>query len=246
MDAVFYGTLAGLSTVAGVLLVMRWHGWATTHSQYVNSLAAGLILGLAFLSLVPEAQELTNPRTSFLYVLAGFAVLYVVETLVVFHSGAERHFHGDDEHHHHDTAKAWTVFSGLFLHSFVDGLVIGIGFEVSHAIGLLAAAGVILHELPEGVTTFALLLTRIQRRTAFLLSLAVAAATPAGALFALAPLRGMGQDTVGALLAAAAGSFIYVGAADLIPETHARKGWINAVFFVGGIGLAYGLSRTVH
>ncbi len=242
MEAVFYSSIAGAASILGILLVVRWQDWTIAHSHFVNSLAAGVILGVAFFSLMPEALEMS--RHALLFVLAGFMVLYVIETVVVFHSGAEIHFDDKDDHGH--SSRAWTVFTGLFLHSLMDGVVIGIGFEVSHELGMLAAVSVILHELPEGATTFVLLINRITQRLAVILSIAVGVATPLGAFVSLVALRGMGHETLGVMLALAAGSFIYIGASDLVPETHTRKGWINAIFIIAGAVLVYVLSHALH
>jgi zinc and cadmium transporter len=243
MEAVVYSLIAGGASVIGILLVMRWHEWTIRHSHLVNSLAAGVILGVAFFAIMPEAVEMAGEH-ALGFVLVGFVVFYVIETVAVLHSGAEMHFHGNDDHAH--ASRGWTIFLGLFIHSLVDGIVIGMGFEVEHGVGILAAASVILHELPEGATTFVLLLDRLQRRTALILSVAVGLATPVGTLMTLAFLPKMGHGALGLLLAAAAGTFIYVGASDLVPETHTRKGWINAIFLIAGASAAFVMVQLVH
>ena len=108
--------------------------------------------------------------------------------------------------------------------------------------GLFVAAGVILHELPEGVTSFALMLRSMQRRTALLLSVSVALATPVGAAIALGPLSGLSESGLGVMMAVAGGSFLYVAASDLIPETHERDVLQNAAFLLVGAGLLYFLT----
>lgn len=240
MEPILYGAIAGVATLFGILLVLRWEKWAVAHSHFVNSLAAGVILGLVFLSLIPEALELSGQAIPFVF--AGFLVLYLLETFVVVHSGTEIHYHTPDARGH--AGKAYTMFAGLALHSVVDGVVIGAGFEVNHRLGLLAALGVILHELPEGATSFALLAGRVSRRTALILSVIVAVATPVGAAVAAFVLPGLSQTALGAILAIAAGSFLYVGASDLVPETHERKGWLNAVCLLLGACLAYALLHS--
>ena len=242
MQSILYGSIAGGASIAGVLFVLRWREWTTIHSHFVNSLAAGVILGVAFLGLMPEAIEM-NPR-ALPFVLIGFVIFYVLESVIVVHSGTEIHF--EDGGTHALAGRAWTIFAGLFLHSLIDGVIIGIGFQVSHELGLLAATSVILHELPEGVTTFALLINRIKKRTALILSLAVGVATPLGALVGLVALPGVSFEIMGALLAGTAGSFVYVGASDLVPETHTRTGWIKGLFLIAGVLLAYLLSHAVQ
>ena len=244
MEAVFYSSMAGAASVIGILLVMRWSAWTIEHSHFVNSLAAGVILGVAFFSLIPEAYGLSPHAVHFVFL--GFVVFYLMETIVVVHAGPEIFFHRErdqESHAHVHGSQAWMVFAGLFLHSCIDGMVIGVGFEASHELGVMTALSVILHELPEGVTIFVLLITRIKKRSALFLSVVVGLATPMGTLLGLAVLPGMGHSSLGVLLALAAGSFVYIGASDLIPETHTHKGWKNALFFVAGALLAYVLSQ---
>lgn len=105
---------------------------------------------------------------------------------------------------------------------------------------------VILHELPEGVTTFSLLVNIIKRKTALYLSLAVGLATPIGALVSLTFIGSLGEPTVGMLLAMAGGSFLYIGASDPIPETHEEKGLITAGSLFLGVICLYSISKITE
>ena len=113
---------------------------------------------------------------------------------MVLHSGSEIHFKAKGNPQH---TKGIVMFSGLFFHSLLDGIIIGVGFEVDPKVGLLTSVGVILHELPEGVTTFSLLINSIKRKTALKLSIAVALATPLGALISLAFIGALSESVVG-------------------------------------------------
>jgi len=197
-------------------------------------------LGIAFFHLFPESLELSEDALLFIFI--GFLLFYLLETVLVIHSGAEIHFGEKNDPHH---AKGLVIFSGLFFHSLLDGIIIGVGFEIDPKLGLIASLGVILHELPEGVTSFSLLISSIKRKTAVKLSIAVALATPLGALISLTFISGLSEAIVGLLLAMAGGSFLYVGASDLIPETHEEKGFRNAGFLLLGVLFLYSLSRVV-
>ena len=131
------------------------------------------------------------------------------------------------------------MFSGLFFHSLVDGFIIGVGFEIDPKLGLITALGVISHELPEGVTTFSLLMSSIKKKTALKFSVAVALATPLGAIFSLTFIETLSKEMIGLLLAMAGGSFIYIGASDLIPETHEENGLVDAGFLFLGVLFLY-------
>jgi zinc and cadmium transporter len=95
------------------------------------------------------------------------------------------------------------------------------------------------------VTTFSLLINSIKEKTALKLSIAVALATPLGALISLTFIGGLSGSVVGLLLAMAGGSFLYITASDLIPETHEEKGLINAGFLLLGVLCLYSLSKAV-
>jgi zinc and cadmium transporter len=242
MEALLYSLIAAAASIAGIVLATRWQRPAMEHSHVVNSIAAGVILGVAFLGLVPETRML-NPG-ALPFILAGFLALYLVETVVIFHGGAEMHYEGVHGHVH--SPRGWSVFSGLFLHSLIDGIVIGVGFEVNELVGVIAAASVAIHKLPEGAITFSLLINRISRRNATILSLLVALAAPVGTLIGILALPGIERASLGYLLALATGSFIYIGASDLVPETHTEKARTNAVFLLGGVLIAYLLIHVLH
>ena len=239
---VFYSGLAGAATLAGIIIVLKNADLARKYSHVINSFAAGAILAIGFFHLLPEAIELS--QHALMFTLVGFMVFYVLETFLVIHSGAEMHY--NEEHHHGSFEKGITLFSGLLVHSLIDGMIIGIGFEVDYRIGLITSLGVILHEFPEGITSFSLLVNRLSRRSALIMSVAVAVATPAGALISVLFLRSMSDSTVGMLLALAAGSFIYITASDLIPDTHGENALANASYLVGGIVFTLLLTHLLH
>jgi zinc and cadmium transporter len=237
---IFYSAIAGLSTIVGIVLVIMGEELVIRYSHYVNSFAAGLILGVAFFHLFPESLELSE--NALLFIFVGFLVFYLLENVMVLHSGSEIHFSEKHNPHH---AKGMVMFSGLFFHSLIDGVIIGVGFEIDPKLGLLTSLGIISHELPEGVTSFSLLVTSIARKTALKMSIAVALATPLGAILSLAFIKGLSEATVGLLLAMAGGSFLYIGASDLIPETHEKGGIANALFLLSGILCLFFLSKMI-
>ncbi|MFH1292896.1 MAG: ZIP family metal transporter [Pseudomonadota bacterium] len=240
-NVIFYSTIAGASTILGIILVILEERWVLKYAHWVNSFAAGLLLGLAFFHLFPESLKFS--QNALLFIFMGFLLFYLLENVMVIHSGSEIHFKekGNPQH-----AKGMVMFTGLFFHSLLDGIIIGVGFEINPKLGLLTALGVISHELPEGVTTFSILINSIKRKTALRLSIAVALATPVGAFISLAFIRSISEATVGVLLAIAGGSFLYIGASDLIPETHEEKGFRNAGFLLLGVLFLYILSKMIE
>lgn len=139
------------------------------------------------------------------------------------------------------------AFVGMAMHSAIDGMIIGTGFEVGHELGLLAALGVIAHEVPEGIAMIAILLHYgWQRRSAVLLTGFVALATPGAAILTYALVRDISPGLLGALLASAGGSFIYIAASDLVPESHRSRGLAATFALCAGLTVAWLAGQLAH
>ncbi len=225
MEVVGYGAVAGSATLMGIGLVLKWEKWVSARAVFFISFAAGMLLAVAFLHLLPEAQA-QNPR-ALLYTLLTFLLFYALEHSLMIHACQE----GDCPQH----PMGWLAFWGIGLHSLLDGVIIGIGFRVGFSIGLATALAVFLHQLPVGMSLMTILRhAGFGRRDAILYSTVVALATPVGTLLALLFLPGTVDTFVGALLAVGAGSFLYVAASDLIPETHRNSRHANIAFVAAG------------
>lgn len=239
-SVLLYSSAAGAATLIGIALLRAAGKRALQYSHRLNSMAAGFILAVSFLHLLPEAVELT--KDALLFAGIGFAIFYMLEAVLVVHSGVEIHF-TTDERSERTRPRALVAFSGLFFHSLLDGIIIAVAFQADEHmttnLGLLTAVSVILHELPEGITTFSLLMTSVSQKTALWLSVAVALATPAGAVLSLIAMPEISQETIGKFIALAAGSFLYVGASDLVPETHGKHGIRNALYLLAGAAAIY-------
>lgn len=218
------------------------------------AVAAGTLVGDAFFHLLPEAapsweDDLGNMG---LYVMAGFVAFFALEVAV-----RSRHAHLEsatpDEHGHHHTESvghthlapyAWTNLVGDAVHNFLDGAVIATAFLVDLHLGVATTIAVVLHEVPQELGDFAVLLRAGMRPgKALLFNFASALVSLAGAGLVLA----LDLD-VGVLESYAlpfiAGAFLYIAAADLIPELHhhskGREAVMILVSFVVGIALMYG------
>ena len=249
ISIIFYGTIAGLATLTGIYVMRRNQEWALKNSHYVNSFAAGLIMALVFFHLMPEAIELSN-SAFYPALFIGFFIFYLLENFIVIHSGSEIHYCLDEDEegsatHHYASRMGMMAFSGLAFHSLIDGIIIGVGFELQEItgteIGFLAALAVILHEIPEGVTSFAIINKTMPDKSK-ILSIIVAIATPIGAIISLLFIGTLTESLIGILLALAAGTFVYVAASDLIPETHASNNLQNLAAFLIGALFIYGIS----
>lgn len=249
MIAILFGLLAGAATLLGMWLVLTKESWSRRNSVYLIAFSIGVLLAASLTEIIPESIAL-HPN-ALLIVLGTFFAFYVLEHSVIAHhhhltdskfeiSDSERR----DRDHHVPVEKL--AFVGLAVHSLVDGLAIGAGFEVSPALGILATLAVILHEVPEGITTLSLFLhANYPRRRAAALTAVVALATPIGAIATtfLPILRNAAM--LGALLAIAGGSFLYVAAADLIPETHRARHVPAILLMLAGIVIPLAVERLL-
>jgi len=225
-SVIIYSFIAGLSTVFGIYLVRRFEKWTKKNAILLISFSIGVLLANAFFHLLPESIAL-NP-TWFYWTLGTIFLLFLIEHFVIIHSCHEE---GCDTH-----AIGITSLLGITLHSLIDGIVIGVGFEVSFALGLLTSLAVIFHETAEGVFIYTLLIQdKIFRNKALLFSWIVALATPFGAIITFLLIQGVSPLVLSWLLAATGGSFIYIAASDLVPEAHKKYSFLNIFLVLVGI-----------
>lgn len=203
------------------------------------SLAAGALLGDAFIHLLPEAfEEAGNPLAVSLLVLAGILTFFVLEKFLHWH-----HSHGEDEFsaEHariHPVGHLVLVSDGV--HNLVDGLAIGAAFLVSPEVGVATTIAIALHEIPQEIGDFGLLIhAGFSRTKALLLNFASALTAFLGLGLAFW-LSSLGESLAPLIAAFAAGNFIYIALADLVPELQKTKGGGRSVlqFVVIVIGLS--------
>lgn len=206
------GSVGGLLTSALLLLVH-----SRVRARVVPSLvsyAVGTLLGAALLALLPQALEALPPTSAFASLLAGILTFFILEKLVLW-----RHCHDDGDCQVH-SSTATLVIVGDAVHTFVDGVVIAAAALVSLPLGVTTAIAVAVHEIPQEAGDFAILLaagrTRLQALT---LNLVSAAGGLVGATLMLL-FGSQAPGIVPFVLAFAAGNFMYVAMADLIPHLH--------------------------
>lgn len=248
----FAGSFAGAATFAGMYLVLAKGDWSRRYSAVLVSLSAGVLLGVGFLHILPEAMELTARAP--LFVVLAFVLFYFLEHHLMIHAGHEEQHHVNldiddcyDDCCSRPHPMGWVAFVGMGLHSVIDGMIIGTSFGVGQDLGLLAALGVIAHEVPEGIAMIAILLHYgWPRSKAIQLTSFVALATPGAAILTFALVNNLSESLLGALLAVAGGSFIYIAASDLIPESHRSRGLSASLALCIGILFAWGIGFLDH
>ena len=242
-------TLVGglLSVLIAASLTLSLLGRIVRH---LVSLSVGVLLGTALLHVLPEAFESdVDPHRLFMTLLGGLLFLFLLEKAELYRHGHHHEGDGHEHHHHFDARQAgrggWSVLVGDSIHNFCDGIIIAAAFLADVQLGMVTAAAVVAHEIPQEVGDYIVLLNAgFTRRKALLYN----------ALSGLASVVGgvMGYFIVGPwealfpfLLVAASSSFIYVAVADLLPQLQQRLPFKSTLAQIGWIGAGLALVLLV-
>ncbi len=208
-----------VSTFLGGIFALRFKD----KLHLILGFSAGAIIGVAFFDLLPEAIELGSKNYDIAFITSvvalGFIVYTILDRFVFFHShGSDEHSHGEEIEKH--VNKRGILGAGsLSMHSFLDGAAIGLAFQVSSAVGAIVAIAVLVHDFSDGINTINLVLKNSGSRSQAFRWLLVDAIAPVlgvvSTLFFTVP-----ESTLGIILAVFAGFFLYIGASDLLPESH--------------------------
>lgn len=205
------------------------------------SLAAGTLLGDAVFHVLPEAYAEGETLVISTAVIAGILVFFVLEELLHWH-----HHHSSD--HSADKLKPLAVNNLVAdgLHNLIDGVLIGAGFAVSPEVGIATTIAVALHEIPQEIGDFGVLIfAGIKPKKAILLNLLSAAVAILGLV--VFQLFNLDEEAVLPILAFAGGAFLYIALVDLLPEIN--KGvktkastLLQLIMVLAGVVLMYALT----
>jgi zinc and cadmium transporter len=218
------------------------------------SYAVGALLGAVFLDIVPHLfEETRDPGGTAALILAGLLGFFVLEKLLLW-----RHHHGGEADgagaipgaghgHSHDAGRSgWMIVVGDSFHNFTDGVIIAGAFLADVKLGVVTAAAIVAHEVPQEVGDFLVLLNSgFSRSRALLLNALSSLAAVAGALLGYFALSAA-QEWVPRILAIAAAGMLYVAVADLMPGLHRRTRLAETAAQVAFIGLGILTLWSVH
>ncbi len=225
-----------ISTLLGGLLAIRFRKVL----PYFFAFSAGTLIAVAFFDLFPESINLANGIS-----LPIRYLLIVVVFSFLFYSLLEKYFlahqHEDDDHGH----PLGPIGAGsLVIHSFLDGAAIGASYQVNPAVGLIVALAVISHDFTDGINTVTLMLKNKHKLKNAVLFLIMDAIAPVlGVLFTSVII--INQAALAYILAFFVGEFLYIGAANLLPETHKHKSWLIPFLMVMGVLLILILTSII-
>jgi zinc transporter ZupT len=218
---------AFICTLLGGLFALRLRD----QLHLILGFSAGAIIGVAFFDLLPESLALASSQYAISDILAitalGFLVYLGLDRYIVLHG------HGHDHEDIH-AERGIVGASSLSFHSFLDGIGIGLAFQVSPAVGIVVAAAVLTHDFSDGINTVSMIIRNNGSRGQAMRWLFIDAIAPVlGVLVTL--LFSISDATLGLLLALFAGFFLYIGASDLIPESHHQHPtlWTTIMTIVG-------------
>ena len=205
---VLISLLTVISTFLGGVFALKFKD----QLHMILGFSAGAVLGVAFFDLLPEAVNLGTKNYSAGFVTSiiavGFAVFMIIDRALSIH-------HQDEGQNNKGKIGAAT----LSLHSFLDGVGIGLAFKVSPAIGAVVTAAVLAHDFSDGINTVNVVLKNSGSRAQAFEWLIIDALAPAvGAASTL--LFSLPQNKFGLVIAIFAGFFLYLGASDILPESH--------------------------
>ena len=222
---------AAVVTALGIWTVRRHAAWGQRNATYFMCFAAGVLISASFLHMIPKAFSLSAAGPAFL--LAGFFGMYLFNrflTAFVCERNPDRK----------DYAIGLLPMLGIGFHSFIDGFIYSIAFTVSVLTGFMATVGMVLHEFPEGIVTYVLLVKAgfTERRAAALAFAAAAATTPLGMLVSWPLVNSIDAPVLGMLLSLSAGALVYVAATHLLPRAEREHGRFSLVALAGGVLVA--------
>lgn len=231
MNIAIFSLLVFVSTLIGGLLAFRFKD----KLHLVLGLSAGAVLAVSFFELMPEAFELAGSTheasTVSLALAGGFFFLMILDRAFGHHKSADE----ECEHHGH-RHKSILGAGSLSLHSFMDGLATGFAFQVSPALGAAVAAAVLVHDFSDGLNTVNLVLRGGGNKAQVYFWLVIDAAAPILGIIA-SLFVSLSNATLGLIMAVFSGFFLYIGASDLLPESHHSHPtyWTTASTIIGAL-----------
>ncbi len=244
-----FGTTFGISLVAsvGALTLFLKEKLLNRILLVFVALSAGALVGGAFLHLLPEAIAEVGVGEEailhvFLYLLLGFSVFFVLEQLIRWH-------------HHHATSHpkimpfSYLILIGDAIHNFIDGVVLAASFVISPVTGIITAAAIALHEIPQEIGDFGVLVYGgFTKDRALILNYMSATTVIFGGITGYLLHAWIGSSIV-FMLPFAAGNFIYIATTDLIPEIRYKEGLKESLArfltFLIGVGLML-ILKLIH
>lgn len=241
MSAIPFALATFVSTAIGGVVALRFRD----RLHLILGFTAGVLLGVVCFDILPEVFSLSSeghvdPMGPMSALVIGFLVFHGAEKLMLIHSAQEESY---VDHHHPRVGVVSAI--ALIGHSFMDGVGIGVGFQVNRTTGIIVALAVIAHDFADGLNTVSLMLAHRNTKRNAIVMLAIDALAPtigaASTLLWHAP-----QRFLALYLGFFGGVLLYLGAADILPEAHSEKrSQLTIVLTCVGAAFVYLVARAV-
>lgn len=218
MAAFLFSIVSFFSTLAGGLFAFKYKD----RLHYIISFTAGVLVAVVVFDIIPEIFEITSNLAStitppLVALVVGFMAIHFLEKVAVLH-----HVHEDEYADHKHPMVGLVSAIGLAFHSFLDGVGIGLGFQISFNVGILITVAVLAHDFCDGLNTVSLMLVNKNTNRKALVLLVIDALAPILGVLVTYFIK-ISQDMMVLYLGFFAGFLLYIGAADLLPEAHSKS-----------------------
>jgi len=233
--------IVSLISFVGVITLLLKEDLLNEILLLLISFSAGALIGGAFLHLIPEAIEKSAHGPVYLFVIMGFILFFILERYLHW-----RHCHeGKCEIH----TFTYLNLVGDGVHNFIDGLIIGSSFVVNINFGIATSFAIIMHEIPQEIGDFGVLVYGgLSKSKALFYNFLSAITAILGTVIGFA-LANVSDGFIKILMPMAAGGFIYIASCDLIPELHKqqdiKKATLSMIVFIFGVAFMY-LAAAMH
>jgi ZIP family zinc transporter len=235
--AIPFAALTVVATLAGGLLAIRLRHQMHT----LIALSGGVVVAVALFDVLPEAIDATgNGGRVGAFTGIGFLAFFLAHRVLVLHHRDET-----EQARGHPQVGALGA-AGLSVHSFVDGLGIGLAFDVNRATGLLVFIAVVSHDFADGLNTVSFVLRQGGTTERARLWLAIDAIAPLLGAIVGSTVLDVSKQRLGELLALYVGFFLYMGATDLLPEAHEHPSWRRVGLTVTGFVVIFLVSLAIR
>lgn len=247
--ALFFVVVTFFSTMVGGLFTLKS---TRIPVKYFFAFAAGALIAVSFFDIMPEVIDITGSTklpivTVMGSIVVAFLFFHVLDRIIVIHAMSHGHSPEDDEGVHQPVAIGGIVRAGgLSIHSFLDGIAIGTAFYIGTQFGLVVGLAVIFHDFSDGLNTVTVMLRAGSARKSAYSWLFLDALTPSLGVLATF-LISVSAAVLAVVLAFFVGEFLYIGAADLLPEAHQRGTSLRLVLAtIMGVLLIFGVTRFLN
>ena len=235
-----------LGTALGGILALR----TRDKMHLLLGFSGGLLLGLAAFDLIPEVFELSDDKiievpTAMVCLVSGFLLLHIIERISGAHEPVETEYVHDHEHTHGLTA-GYVGAAAMVIHVFLDGVAIGLSFQVSNALGIAVAIAVVAHAFTDGLNTVALLIDSGNWRKQSTYLLAVDGVARLGGA-AIGTYLIISDQFISLYLALFAGMVIYLATSHILPEAHSKHpSRLTLLCTIAGVITMFAIINVAH